>query len=851
MKFQQELEAKKHSGWKSAYIDYGGLKATLHLVQEKVNNASESESASVLQQKRQFQYELDEQILKILGFFAVKERELQWRLRQVKAFDRWEAGTPWIELARDTVLLLHFLHLNYQGMRKIHKKYCKITEPIRPKEAQERGGLVLHFGRPPGDTQREHEHVSFLQPDLVSDLHKMQEHSTLRQLVRELRQKLSQLRDEEMNTVERSSLDVDQARNDLAQLQLRDHDATLSASMSTNDDNPHSDDQKRVPFEQYSANLLDMTRSISTSEEHGYQSCQHQPQGADERLALLDELIAKLEHAECAAEEGASLVTTATFVSAQAGIFEGATPGLKVTRAVIVGLMLNLLSVFIFMANYTLVIPSTSAFARHLDLPPTFAGVIIGAADITMIASALLYSIWTNRAFKAPLAFGALCCALGNVLYSSAYDFNSSWMLVSGRLLLGFGGTRAVSRRFIADFIGSASRTTASVGFVVASTMGMAVGPMTAFPLRSLPSVKIIDGGDVTLTINTLTAPGYAMALLWLLLILVYVVVMRDPKQVVSTPLEKPLLGGRGTAPSSGGNDDDDAYINKNESNNLCGDESEDDQQHQRLQSQLERGHPNANVTQHHQHEQSLRTYQSVQSATNDDDDDDDDDNDDDDSHKDYLTTWRGNAGQGPAAATCLFAIYALKAVQEAACTAMPLLVDKMFGLGSAQSGLLLGVLLIATLPVNFAAGAFAKFLGERTLMLIANGCLLLSSIALMHPPKYTTTEGSCSLAGTIAALSGNLVGTTVLEGVAYSILSKRMPAAMTQGILNAGFLATCGGTLGRLTGNAFVACFNVRGTSTLEDVLVYGNLLFGSCALLSLGTTFASLATWRRLLSP
>lgn len=766
MKFGQQLEERAHAPWKAQYIDYNQLKATL----KKIREAAGEEEVNAA--KREFQAQLDDQLLKILGFFHVKERELRWRMRQLKTSQAGStSATAWLELARDTVLLLEFLHLNYQGIRKIHKKYFKEFEPLRPQEAADKGGLVLQFKRPPGDKEAPHEHVSFLPSDLAEDLRDMQEHATLRGLVRELRQKLSEIR---------QCIPVGSRGPNL------DKDVESGEGTSLVTANEESKALIEDPL------VADLNSVVAPDGNWT------NPRRA---LAIIDGIKQKLERAEQSADEGASLVTTATFVGAQAGIFTRVKPEVEETRTILVGLALNLFSTFAFMANYTLVIPSTHTFAKRLGLPASWAGIFVGAADITMIASATMHSWWTNKAFKAPLIVGALCCAFGNTLYSLAYDTNSLFFLLFGRLLIGFGGTRAVSRRFIADFIGSKARTSASVSFVVASTLGMATGPFTAWPLSKLPerTVPLLN-----VAFNKLTAPGYLMSVLWASFFLVALLTMYEPRKLEQSPLRKPLLGE--------GNADNDARHRE--------EKGKSDEEGQT------------------------------------DDEDDDEENDEEERHEEENQDknridhrrehFRGWVGQGSATAACLFAVFALKAVQEAACTVTPLLMGGYYSWGSGSAGILLGVLLVSTLPVNFAAGALAKHIGERSLMMVANLALLLSSLAIVHPPRRVP-----SLMTIIAALTTNLVGTTVLEGVAYSILSKRMPPALRHGVLNAGFLATCGGTTGRFIGNLFVSFFNIWGTDTLRGLGLYTDLLFASCALLALSTTAASLATWHHLFSP
>ena len=67
------------------------------------------------------------------------------------------------------------------------------------------------------------------------------------------------------------------------------------------------------------------------------------------------------------------------------------------------------------------------------------------------------------------------------------------------------GAARAVSRRYIADFVSKSGRTKASAAFVGSSAMGMALGPLLARIFASFPTVQ---AGPITL--NGITMGGCA-----------------------------------------------------------------------------------------------------------------------------------------------------------------------------------------------------------------------------------------------------------------------------------------------------------------------------------------------------
>ena len=71
----------------------------------------------------------------------------------------------------------------------------------------------------------------------------------------------------------------------------------------------------------------------------------------------------------------------------------------------------------------------------------------------------------------------------------------------------GAGAARAVSRRYIADFVPKAGRTRASAAFVGSAALGMALGPLLTRVFHSFPTVH---AGPVSL--NGITLSGCALS---------------------------------------------------------------------------------------------------------------------------------------------------------------------------------------------------------------------------------------------------------------------------------------------------------------------------------------------------
>ncbi|CEG37548.1 spx domain-containing membrane protein [Plasmopara halstedii] len=189
--------------------------------------------------------------------------------------------------------------------------------------------------------------------------------------------------------------------------------------------------------------------------------------------------------------------------------------------------LLNMLNTFLYMTNYYIVAPTSGKYAAELGAEASMSGVIVGMTPVASLASAVLYSWWANRSYKASLSFATVCLMLGNLLYGMALSYDSVAMALAGRMLNGFGGARAINRRYIADNYSREERTQASAMFVTASALGMAAGPALAAALHYLPDLKAAG-----IVITTETAPGWVMFALWTLYLVALLVWFKEPNRL-------------------------------------------------------------------------------------------------------------------------------------------------------------------------------------------------------------------------------------------------------------------------------------------------------------------------------
>lgn len=255
------------------------------------------------------------------------------------------------------------------------------------------------------------------------------------------------------------------------------------------------------------------------------------PRFYERRLSVseLEPVLGKISAARRRLKQSTQYVTT---FANQALIFEGSEDGSegdieyetfgRKREVSVWSNILNLMSTFLYMMNYYIVAPTSGQYAKALGGSPALSGIIIGMTPIAALVSAVLYSWWANRSYKSALLFASCCSILGNLLYALALPFDSITLIMCGRLLNGFGGARAINRRYIADTYRYDERTAASALFVTAGALGMSAGPAAAVVLNYIP-----DGFSTFITVET--SPGYMMCMIWIVYLIVTAIGFKEP----------------------------------------------------------------------------------------------------------------------------------------------------------------------------------------------------------------------------------------------------------------------------------------------------------------------------------
>lgn len=100
-------------------------------------------------------------------------------------------------------------------------------------------------------------------------------------------------------------------------------------------------------------------------------------------------------------------------------------------------LLLNLVNTFLYMVNTYIIVPTADSYSLSLGAAATVCGAVIGSMAIAQVFSSVYFSAWSNKSYMKPLIFSSIVLFIGNTLYALAYDLDSIYVLLIGRVFCG------------------------------------------------------------------------------------------------------------------------------------------------------------------------------------------------------------------------------------------------------------------------------------------------------------------------------------------------------------------------------------------------------------------------------
>lgn len=100
-------------------------------------------------------------------------------------------------------------------------------------------------------------------------------------------------------------------------------------------------------------------------------------------------------------------------------------------------LVLNLVNTFLYMVNTYIIVPTADSYSLSLGAAATVCGAVIGSMAVAQVFSSVYFSAWSNKSYMKPLIFSSIVLLVGNTLYALAYDLDSIYVLLIGRVFCG------------------------------------------------------------------------------------------------------------------------------------------------------------------------------------------------------------------------------------------------------------------------------------------------------------------------------------------------------------------------------------------------------------------------------
>ncbi|XP_074304020.1 SPX domain-containing membrane protein At4g22990-like [Silene latifolia] len=455
-------------------------------------------------------------------------------------------------------------------------------------------------------------------------------------------------------------------------------------------------------------------------------------------------------------------------------------------------LILNLANTFLYMVNTYIIVPTADDYSMSLGAAATVCGIVIGAMAVAQVFSSVYFSAWSNRSYFKPLIFSSIILFVGNTLYALAYDFNSIWILLIGRLFCGLGSARAVNRRYISDCVPLKIRMQASAGFVSASALGMACGPALAGLLQ-------IKFRLFNLTFNQDTLPGWVMAVAWLLYLVWLWFAFVEPAQV----------------------EDDVEEVAKAET-------KQKDAMEKGLKQPLLLTSERNEIT-------------SVEKENEDDDDGDVDCDESEeaieDSRKPVNSIGAAYRLLTPSVKVQLLIYFMLKYAMEILLSESSVITTYYFGWSTSSVAIFLACLGLTVLPVNIVVGSYISNMFQERQILLVSEVVVLIGIVLSFNLFIPYSVPQYVISGLVMFVSAE-----VLEGVNLSLLSRVMSSRLSRGTYNGGLLSTEAGTLARVVADATITLIGLMGVRNLLNLTLLPSLL------ICIGSIIATCCTYNTL---
>lgn len=184
-----------------------------------------------------------------------------------------------------------------------------------------------------------------------------------------------------------------------------------------------------------------------------------------------------------------------------------------------------LFCVVLLSVDYSVIMPSLWLFMRQLqpDVNESLLGVALSAFQLSSVALNPVFAFWLDRRPMREVVIAQLWISVaGNAMYTFSSNIP---MLVAARVICGAGSTVGLcANLYVIRTTDQKARSSAFAALQGSMLVGLLIGPAFNYPLTQLGVYQVFG-----LSINSLNAVGFLMALLLLVAVGLVHLLLREP----------------------------------------------------------------------------------------------------------------------------------------------------------------------------------------------------------------------------------------------------------------------------------------------------------------------------------
>lgn len=445
---------------------------------------------------------------------------------------------------------------------------------------------------------------------------------------------------------------------------------------------------------------------------------------------------------------------------------------------------------FFYILNYYGLAQTSPDYSKALNLGASTSGVLQAASP----AAAIFFGFFINCITKTKYRFPYLMCLcmlfIGNFLYFIAVSVggeSQTWglvCLIAGRMIFGSGGSRLMTRKFIAINVPSIYQSKYSTYLVGFSALGITLGPGISSVFEFIPNTSF-KLGTFNVMVTTYNILSLVFFLVWLAFFFFFIVFFKGYDVVVEKNLEEMY---------------ENEQMLRKKFINL-------DTYYKGMKSKSMV--QNLNMVEKNKHN-FLESGLMVNTAFK--------------VEEKNFSNKDGDAIHVPGSVVrkkpeetsfrvifpnvitffSLWCFLIFKIIQEAYFTEQPQMFDEYYNYNSQKVGWFMLSLTIVGVPTALLTGAATKKYEDRKILLIGFFLYIISCIAKIN----FEIDAKQPFVQYIIASTLLFIASLVGEAAAIAILAKVISPSLKLGFFNAGLLAGTADTIGRALGNSSMTLF-------------------------------------------